>query len=107
MTGPFYHVVFFWLKEPENPETRSFFLEVLNTFLDNTPGIMTRHIGSPAATNREVIDSSYTFSLILTFESKETQDAYQEHPAHKVFVEKCAELWDRVQVYDSVVLGGN
>ncbi len=104
MQGPFFHVVFFWLKEPENAETQKFFLEVLNNFLDSTPGILSRHVGSPASTNRSVIDSTYTFSLILSFESKETQDAYQEHPAHKVFVEKCSDLWEKVVVYDSILL---
>ena len=104
MQGPFFHVVFFWLKEADNAETKAFFLEVLNTFLDETPGILSRHVGSPAPTSRPVIDSSYTFSLILSFESKETQDAYQDHPAHKVFIEKCADLWEKVVVYDSVKL---
>ena len=104
MIGNFYHVVFFWLKEPENQTARKQFLASLNGFLDEVSEIKTRHVGSPAPTNRPVIDSSYTFSLILTFNNKQDQDIYQEHAAHKRFIAESENLWQRVQVYDSEVL---
>jgi len=39
--------------------------------------------------------------LILSFESAEDQEAYQEEPPHKVFIEECQDLWEKVIVYDS------
>ncbi len=104
MTGNFFHVVYFWLKEPENDNARKQFLNSLNGFLDQVDVIKSRHIGSPAPTSRPVIDSSYTFSLILSFENKKDQDFYQDHAAHKQFIAESEPLWQKVQVYDSVLL---
>ncbi|MDA0196915.1 MAG: Dabb family protein [Bacteroidetes bacterium] len=104
MLGNFYHVVYFWLKEPENQSDRKQFLASLNGFLDQVDEIKTRHVGSPAPTNRPVIDSSYTFSLILSFKNKNEQDIYQEHAAHKKFIADSKALWQKVQVYDSELL---
>lgn len=64
--------------------------------------IVGKHIGTPASTNRGVIDSSYSYSLLLTFKNKEDQDIYQTHPTHLKFIEECEELWEKLVVYDSV-----
>ena len=102
--GKFYHVVYFWLKEPENDKSKTQFLTSLNSFLDEVKEIKSRHVGNPASTRRPVIDSSYTFSLILSFDNKEDQDLYQDHPAHKRFIAESQDLWERVQVYDSIMI---
>ena len=60
------------------------------------------HIGKPASTNRDVIDTSYSISWMLVFENKEDQDSYQVDPIHLKFVEECKDLWQKVVVYDSV-----
>jgi len=104
MLGNFYHVVYFWLKEPDNQVMRKQFLSNLNGFLDQVAEIQTRHVGSPAPTDRPVIDSSYTFSLILSFKNKKEQDIYQDHAAHKKFIADSEALWQKVQVYDSELL---
>ena len=102
LTGDFVHMVFFWLKNPGNEADRQQFLHELTSFLDETEVIVAKHIGTPAPTNRPVIDSSYTFSLVVTFRDGADQDIYQEHPAHKRFIANAAVLWERVQVYDSI-----
>ena len=104
MTGNFFHVVYFWLKEPNNTNNKELFLKSLNGFLDQVDVIKSRHVGSPAPTDRPVIDSTYTFSLILSFKDKNDQDYYQEHPAHKQFIAESEALWQKVQVYDSLLL---
>ena len=101
--GSFLHVVFFWLVD-EAEETRENFLKELRIFIDNVDLMKTKHIGTPADTNREVIDSSWSYSLILSFDSKKEQDLYQEHQLHKVFIENASALWKKVQVYDSIKL---
>ncbi len=85
-------------------ETRESFLKELRTFIDNVDLMKTKHIGTPADTNREVIDSSWSYSLILSFDSKKEQDLYQEHQLHKNFIENASSLWTKVQVYDSIKL---
>ncbi len=97
--GKFYHVVFFWLINEEE-ETRKKFLKVLRDFIDNVDVIRTKHVGTPADTDRDVIDNTYSFSLILTFDSKKEHDLYQVHPRHDEFREQSS-LWKKVLVYDS------
>lgn len=99
--GPFVHTVFFWLVD-ESPGTDERFRSELFKFIDNVDLIKTMHVGKPADTNREVIDNSYSYCMILTFDSKAEHDLYQEHTLHKRFIENASELWNKVLVYDSV-----
>jgi hypothetical protein len=97
----FIHHVYFWLKNPESTDDRSQLIEGLNK-LSAAAIIRDFHIGKPAATNREVIDSSYAVSWLLLFKNKEDQDSYQTDPMHLKFVDECSHLWSRVVVYDTV-----
>lgn len=99
--GGFVHVVFFWLKQ-ESSENKKRFLKELMKFVDNMDVIKSKHVGTPANTDREVIDSSYSFCLVAVFDSKKEHDIYQEHPLHKKFIENASDLWEKVLVYDSV-----
>jgi len=97
----FIHHVFFWLKEPVTPEVRAKMEKALRQLV-TVETIVDFHLGIPAGTSREVIDASYTYSLLTTFKSKEDQDIYQTHPTHLKFIEECSTLWERVVVYDTV-----
>jgi hypothetical protein len=97
----FVHHVYFWLKKPVTREKRMKFENGLNELV-TIETITGKHLGTPASTKRGVIDSSYSYSLLLTFKSKEDQDIYQTHPTHLKFIDECGELWERVVVYDSV-----
>lgn len=101
LNGLFVHHVFFWLKNPDNQQEIQTFQKELDT-LTGIDLVRFKHIGQPADTRREVIDSSYTFSLLLLFNSAADQDAYQTHPVHLAFIDRCKDLWDRVLVYDSL-----
>jgi hypothetical protein len=99
---PFCHHVFFWLKNPDNAQDRAKFETAIKELLQ-TPEIIRSHIGVPAAvTPRPVLDSSYTYSLLVIFNDIQAHDAYQVHPNHLKFIDENKHLWDRVQVYDSV-----
>lgn len=100
----FVHNVYFWLKNPENKQDRADFEASLKKFLKSSKYAKTHFIGTPAKTPREVVDNSWTYSLVLTFPSKEIQNKYQDEDVHHVFIEESEHLWDRVQVYDSVGL---
>lgn len=97
----FIHHVYFWLKDPVTTEVRSCFEKGLNKLV-TIDTIVDYNIGVPAGTNREVIDGSYTYSLLVTFKNRKDQDIYQTHPIHLKFIEDCSALWERVVVYDSV-----
>lgn len=97
----FYHVVYFWLKDNSDANKKTF-LSYVKEYTGAIDVIKERFIGTPADTNRPVIDSSYTYSIVLAFDSKKDQDAYQVHPAHLAFVKKAEHMWSKVQVYDSV-----
>ena len=101
LSGLFIHHVYFWLKDPSNREARTRFekaareLVTIETIIDS-------HIGVPAPTSRDVIDTTYTYSILSTYKNKEDQDIYQTHPKHLKFIEDCQDLWEKVLVYDSV-----
>lgn len=99
--GSFFHVVFFWLIDDTVEVSRKFEYEV-RQYISQIDEIRTSHIGTPADTHRDVIDNTWSFSLILTFDSKEEQDIYQGHQAHLTFIEKASSLWEKVLVYDSI-----
>lgn len=96
------HMVYFWLKEEYTEQDKAQLIEGLQGLAD-IDLIKAIHIGIPASTlERDVIDSSYQVSLVLQFDNTEDQDAYQIHPTHLAFVEKCKHLWQRVKVCDSI-----
>lgn len=100
----FTHVVYFWLKNPDNEADRSKFETAVKQFMKDSKYARTKFIGVAPDSTREVVDDSFTYSLILSFESAEAQNKYQAEPAHTVFVETCKDLWDKVIVYDSIPL---
>lgn len=97
----FVHHVYFWLKNSSDKEAQNQLIEGLN-ILSGASVINGFHIGVPAGTNREVIDSTYNVSWLLFFKNKEDQDIYQTHPMHLQFIKDCAYLWDKVLVYDTI-----
>lgn len=96
----FVHTVFFWLKEKNNSAHHKSLHEGILKLAENEL-MAAAYVGTPAKTNREVIDSSYDFSITFVFKNKADQDAYQTHPKHLEFIDNCAKYWDKVVVYDA------
>ena len=97
----FAHTVYFWLTNPESTEDRKAFETSLQKFLDTSAYAKTKFIGVPPRASREVVDGSFTYSLIVTFESAEAQKKYQDEEPHQLFIEESSKLWSKVIVYDS------
>jgi hypothetical protein len=97
----FVHHVFFWLKEPVTQEIRHKFEAALRELV-TVDTIVDHHLGVPAPSDRDVVDTSYTYSLLITFNNKADQNIYQVHPIHLKFIANCQELWERVVVFDSL-----
>ena len=97
----FIHHVYFWLKNPDSKEDLQALINGLEE-LSKMSQIKLFHIGTPAPTDREVIDNTYAVSWLNVFETAEDQDAYQVHPMHLKFIQDCSKLWSKVKVYDSI-----
>ena len=101
MTNIFIHHVYFWLKNTGNVEDRNQLVEGLKK-LSAVTTIKQFHIGIPANTSRDVIDSSYAVSWMLMFKNDADQASYQTDPMHLKFIADCSHLWQKVLVYDAV-----
>jgi Stress responsive A/B Barrel Domain len=97
----FVHHVFFWLVNPQSEADKKSLMAGLEK-LSKVEEIKFSQIGLPAATNRDVIENTYSISWLLFFDTPEAQDIYQTHPVHLQFVAECKHLWEKVVVYDTV-----
>ncbi|WP_158968075.1 Dabb family protein [Paraglaciecola sp. L3A3] len=99
--GGFVHSVYFWLNNPENAAERKEFEHHLTKFINSSKYVKSKHIGTKAASDRDVVDSSYDYTLVVTFTNKAAQDLYQSEDVHLTFIKDAAHLWGKVVVYDS------
>lgn len=94
------HHVLFWLKADTTPEQKAAFKKGLES-LEKIEVVKTFHVGTPAPIDRAVVDTTYTFSLILFFEDLAAHDVYQVHPIHKAFLEEFRIHFEKVVIYDA------
>lgn len=104
LQGTFTHSVYFWLANPDSEEAKAEFEAAVKKFIDNSAYVKTKYLGTPAGTPREVVDNSWTYNLIVTFDSKEDHDLYQAEQVHEDFRNGSAHLWTKVLIYDGVKL---
>ncbi len=97
----FVHAVYFWLRDDLENHERAQFTQGLKS-LTSIETVNRSYIGVPADTDREIIDRSYSYALVLVFADQRAQDLYQSHPTHDRFRETCSAFWKRVLIYDSV-----
>ena len=96
------HHVFFWLKNPDSTDDLNKLIEGIS-MLKAIPSLKQIRIGLPANTpKRDVIDYSYSVSLLTFFDDIKGHDQYQVHPTHLKFIENYSALWQKVVVYDSL-----
>jgi hypothetical protein len=93
------HNVYFWLNDCSD-ERKTAFEEGMTDLL-KIDLIEKAYWGQPAGVDREVVDSSYDYSLTVIFKNRENHDAYQTHPDHDVFIENHKDLWKTVKVLDT------
>lgn len=97
----FMHHVLFYMPAAASEADRAALLEGLQQ-LQRIQAIKLSHIGTPAETNRAVIDRTYTYSWLCVFESAAAEQEYQEHPIHDTFRQEYARYWEKVVIYDAV-----
>ena len=97
----FTHVVYFWLHHPDDQGECREFEAAARELMEKSGYTKTNFLGRPPKATREVVDDSFTYNMILTFESATAQSAYQEEQAHLDFIAKAGHLWKKVVVYDA------
>jgi hypothetical protein len=97
----FTHCVFFWLKPEVTAQDRAKFERGVAS-LTRIAGVVHGSFGVPAATDRPVVERSYSYGLMVKFENLAGHDAYQIDPIHQEFLATCSQLWNQVKVYDFV-----
>ncbi|MEL6993943.1 MAG: Dabb family protein [Pseudomonadota bacterium] len=95
------HTVFFWLKETTDDDTRRKFRKGLEHLLQD-PHIKDYTIGTPANTDRDVVDNTYDFAIVVNFFTTQDHDAYQVGQHHADFLNICQAHWSQVKVYDII-----
>ncbi|NCD68669.1 Dabb family protein [Mucilaginibacter agri] len=95
------HHVLFWLKADTTDEQKQAFRNGLQS-LENIEVIKNLHIGTPVLSiDRPVVDTTYTFSLVVFFDDLAGHDVYQVHPVHKAFLEEFRVMFEKVIIYDA------
>jgi hypothetical protein len=95
----FTHCVFFWLKPGMSTDDRADFEKKLRA-LTTIPSVVYGTVGTPASTDRPIIDRSYHYGLMVAFKDLAGHDVYQAHPTHDTFRNDCGKFFERVQIYD-------
>jgi Stress responsive A/B Barrel Domain len=97
----FVHSVYFWLKPDLTDAERDRFHAGVHS-LTTIESVRHGFAGAPAATDRPIIDRSYSCALIVMFDDEAGHDAYQVHPIHDRFRQECAPFWSKVLIYDAI-----
>ena len=97
----FAHSVYFWLKKNLTADQRNQYLAGVRS-LTKIPSVRQSFIGTPAATDRPIIDRSYSYALVVMFDDEAGHDSYQVHPIHDQFRQECGNFWEKVVIYDAV-----
>jgi hypothetical protein len=95
----FTHCVFFWLKDGTSEAEKAELAGGLRALL-KIPAVGSGSVGTPAATDRPVVERSYTFGLMTIFKDLAGHDEYQTHPIHKDFLARFSKHFAKVSVYD-------
>jgi hypothetical protein len=95
------HTVYIWLKAGLTDAQRADHLSSMRA-LAQIPQARTFHVGTPASTDRPVIDRSYSYALVVGCDDEAALERYRSHPLHRALGERVAACWDRQIVYDSI-----
>lgn len=97
------HYVLFWLKEDLSDQEKKDFTQFFED-LKKVPTIKSLHYGSPAnTTQRDVVDNSFSYNLLVYFDNMDDLDVYETHPIHLEAIEKYSKYWTKVVVHDSIL----
>ena len=103
-SGLIVHNVFFWLKEGITAEEEKDFMNFFEE-LKKVPGPKALRFGKPAPTTpRDVVDNSFSYYLLVTFNTMDDINTYEHHQIHLDAVDKFSKYWTKVQVKDAILM---
>jgi Stress responsive A/B Barrel Domain len=79
--GRIQHVALSWLREPDNEQHLSAWLEAA-TALATIPGVESLAIGPAAPVSWSDPDQTFSTALTIVFTSRDAMELYQAHPIH-------------------------
>jgi Stress responsive A/B Barrel Domain len=97
----FIHAVYFWLRPDLTADQQAQFHAGVQALI-TIETIQQAYVGTPAPTDRPVIERGYSAALIVIFADQSAHDHYQVHPIHDQFREQCSTLWEKVLIYDTI-----
>lgn len=97
----FVHAVYFWLRPDLTAEQHAQFRAGVQS-LTTIETVEHAYVGTPAPTDRPIIERGYSVGLIVIFADQAAHDHYQVDPIHDRFREQCSALWQHVRIYDTV-----
>ena len=97
----FVHSVYFWLRPDLTDDDKDKFGAGVRS-LTTISSVRHGWVGTPAATDRPIIDRSYSCALVVVFDDEAGQEFYQVDAIHDRFREECAPFWSKVQIYDAI-----
>ena len=97
------HYVLFWLNDNLSVQEINDFMGFFEE-LKTIPGIKSLQYGRAAETNpRPVVDNSFTYNLLVFFDTMEDIAVYETPPIHLKAIEKYSKFWNKVVVHDSLL----
>lgn len=97
------HSLLFWLKKELTEKEVEAFTGFFTT-LSRLPYVKALYYGKPAnSTPRKVVDNSFTYNLVMEFDSLEDLEAYGKLPDHLDAIKKYSPYWERMIVHDAVL----
>jgi hypothetical protein len=94
------HIVLCWLKTPGDAEQRRKLIETAHEF-HKIPGVTLIAAGTPIASTRPVVDSSYDVGFVMMFDDEAAMQRYLEHPQHRQAVaDVLRPLTSKTVIYD-------
>ncbi|MBT4138243.1 MAG: Dabb family protein [Candidatus Latescibacteria bacterium] len=93
------HNVYFWLNDGLDTSDVTAFEKGLASLCGDVAALSGWY-GKPAQTDRDVVENSYSYGLVLVFENLQAHDQYQGGAVHLQFVDDHLLKWGRVVVHD-------
>ena len=95
------HVVYYWLKNPDNDADKQKLIEGLHELV-TVKQIKYHHIGIPQKFVADDPLKNYHVSLLMVFDEPGDIDVYHKDPIHQKFVAECGQLWSKTIKFDSL-----
>jgi len=96
----FVHAVFFYCKKGISKKTLDQFLTGLRD-LAIIESVDSLFVGTPPPSDDPVVRTDFTAALTVLFKDRAAHDRYQVDEVHCGFIEQFADLWEKVEAFDS------